>query len=45
MVDSVQMAFAPLKLQTQVTGVAFRDNSGLTFDQAMVRYRPDPGGR
>ena len=41
MVDSVQMAFAPLSLQTQVTGVAFHDNSGLTFDQAMVRYRPD----
>ncbi|MCP4166200.1 MAG: hypothetical protein GY759_09945 [Chloroflexi bacterium] len=40
-VDSVQMSFAPLSLQTQVTGVAIDDSSGLTFDQAMVRYRPD----
>lgn len=44
-VDSVQMTAAPLNLQAQVTGVAVDDSSGVTFDQARVRYLPDPAVR
>jgi hypothetical protein len=41
-VDTVQMTLAPLNLQAQVTGVAVSEGSGVTFDQARVRYLPDP---
>lgn len=41
-VDTVQMTLAPLNLQAQVTGVAMGGSSGMTFDQARVRYLPDP---
>jgi hypothetical protein len=40
-VDTVQMTLAPLNLQAQVTGVALEESSGMTFDQARVRYLPD----
>ncbi len=41
-VDTVQMTLAPLNLQAQVTGVAMSQGSAVTFDQARVRYLPDP---
>jgi hypothetical protein len=41
-VDAVQMTLAPLNLQAQVTGVAVSEGSAVTFDQARVRYLPDP---
>ncbi len=41
-VDTVQMSLAPLNLQAQVTGVAVSAGSAVTFDQARVRYLPDP---
>jgi hypothetical protein len=41
-VDAVQMTLAPLSLQAQVTGVAMDESSGMSFDQARVRYLPDP---
>jgi hypothetical protein len=41
-VDTVQMTLAPLNLQAQVSGVAVSGDSGMTFDQARVRYLPDP---
>jgi hypothetical protein len=41
-VDTLQMTLAPLNLQAQVTGVAMSEGSGMTFDQARVRYLPDP---
>jgi hypothetical protein len=40
-VDTVQMTVAPLSLQAQVTGLAVDDSTGVTFDQARVRYLPD----
>lgn len=41
-VDAVQMTLAPLNLQAQVTGVTVSPGSAMTFDQARVRYLPDP---
>jgi hypothetical protein len=40
-VDAVQMTMAPLNLQAQVTGVSMANGSGVTFDQARVRYTPE----
>ncbi len=40
-VDAVQMTMAPLNLQAQVTGVSMASGSGVTFDQARVRYTPE----
>lgn len=40
-VDAVQMTMAPLNLQAQVTGVSLANGSGVTFDQARVRYTPE----
>lgn len=40
-VDAVQMTLAPLNLQAQVSGVAMNRSTGMTFDQARVRYLPD----
>jgi hypothetical protein len=39
-VDMIQMTMAPLNLQAQVTGVELASGSGMTFDQARVRYLP-----
>lgn len=39
-VDTIQMTMAPLNLQAQVTGVSMASGSGMTFDQARVRYLP-----
>jgi hypothetical protein len=43
-VDTVTVSAEPLNLQAQVTGVAVSEGSGVTFDQARVRYLPDAAG-
>ncbi len=40
-IDTMQMTMAPLNLQAQVTGVSTASGSGVTFDQARVRYLPE----
>lgn len=41
-VGDVTLTAEPLGVQAQVTGLEVNDSSGVTFDQARVRYLPDP---